>query len=113
MANADFQPRTAIRRNQAWTSGDGDTLLRLQEDGNFVVYRNGKAAWQAEGVYPNGDTAAFETDGVLAVYNATGKRIWNSDTAGNFGATLSVQDDGNIVIYDSTGKPIWATNTSG
>ncbi|MFD7665039.1 hypothetical protein [Streptomyces sp. NPDC059788] len=113
MANADFRARTVIRRNQAWTSGDGSTLVRLQEDGNFVVYRHDKAAWQADNVYPNGDTAAFELDGNLSVYDSGGNRIWHSDTAGNQGATFSVQDDGNVVIYDSNGRPIWHTNTAG
>ncbi|KAA6222293.1 hypothetical protein CP973_10340 [Streptomyces albofaciens JCM 4342] len=112
MANADFQPRTFIRRNQAWTSGNGETLLRLQEDGNFVAYRDGKASWQADGVYPNGDTAAFEMDGDLVVYDSSGRQIWHSDTGGNHGAKLSVQDDGNIVIYNASDKPIWATNTA-
>ncbi|GCD32875.1 lectin [Streptomyces chrestomyceticus JCM 4735] len=113
MANADFRARTSIRRNQAWTSGDGNTLLRLQEDGNFVVYRQGKAAWQADNVYPNGDTAAFELNGDLVVYDSNGRQIWHSDTGGNHGALFSVQDDGNIVIYNADGRPIWQTDTAG
>ncbi|MEU6114351.1 hypothetical protein ABZ840_07395 [Streptomyces sp. NPDC047117] len=112
MANADFRPRTLIGRNQAWTSGDGNTLLRLQEDGNFVLYRNGKAAWQAENVYPNGETAALETNGDFAVYDASGSRLWHSDTGGNDDAQLSVQDDGNVVIY-ANGRAIWHTKTAG
>lgn len=112
MANATFRPPSTIYRNMAWTSGDGNTLLRLQEDGNFVVYRNGKAAWQADGVYPYGEKAIIQQDGNLVVYDASNTAVWASNTSGNAGAELVVQDDGNVCIYYQ-GKAIWHTNTAG
>ncbi|MET9295547.1 hypothetical protein [Streptomyces sp. NPDC003077] len=112
MANAIFRPISKIFRNMAWTSGNGETLLRLQEDGNFVVYRNGKPAWQAEGVYPYGESAVMQQDGNLVVYDASQTAVWASNTSGKPGAELAIQDDGNVVIYYQ-GKAIWHTNTAG
>ncbi|GAA0453451.1 MULTISPECIES: hypothetical protein [Streptomyces] len=112
MANASFPAESRISRNMAWTSGNGSTLLRLQEDGNFCVYRNGKAAWQGEGAYPRGDYAVMQNDGNLVVYTSDQQPVWASETHGNPGAELVVQDDGNVVIYHE-GKAIWHTNTAG
>ncbi|MFH9425077.1 hypothetical protein [Streptomyces sp. NPDC017529] len=104
-------PQARIYRNQAWTSGNGRALLRLQEDGNFVLYKDSisKAVWSADTV-PDGGYAIFQDDGNLVVYTENDKPVWASNTNGRPGATLSVQDDGNVVIYHN-GNPIWATDT--
>lgn len=105
-----IQPRAEICRNYAWTSGNGRAILRMQEDGNFVLYKDGRAVWQAPGAWGQGDCAAFQEDGNLVVYDNGGNPLWASDTWGT-GAYLAIQDDGNTVIYDSSGTPVWATDT--
>ncbi|WP_320778370.1 hypothetical protein [Streptomyces sp. CRN 30] len=115
MSNAEFRPGTPqakIYRNQAWTSGNGRAVLRLQEDGNFVLYKDNKAAWQGAGSYPSGQYAVMQDDGNLVVYAEGDKPVWASNTNGNYGAVLVVQDDCNVCLYVS-GRPIWATNTAG
>ncbi|MFE0173267.1 hypothetical protein ACFWZ2_13180 [Streptomyces sp. NPDC059002] len=121
MADARFLPETSIKRNQAWTSGNGRIALRLQEDGNFVLYRDDKSIWQADNVYPRGFKAEFAMDGNLYVYDDQGGLVWQaidpkSEKYPNYRGTLAVQEDGNVVIYDprGVGEPkfaIWATNT--
>ena len=113
MANAEFNagtPQARIYRNMAWTSGNGRTVLRMQEDGNFVLYKDGKPAWQGDGAYPHGQYAIIQSDGNLVVYADGDKPVWASDTGGSPGATLAVQDDGNVCLYHQ-GRPIWATQT--
>ncbi|MFD8479350.1 hypothetical protein [Kitasatospora sp. NPDC059673] len=77
-----------------WSSGtwghDG-AMLRMQEDGNLVLYK----------------PAAHLTDA-----------IWATGTSWSPGAYALLQDDGNFVIYKrggspSTGGAIWSTGTFG
>ncbi|MEV2256905.1 hypothetical protein AB0I94_41270 [Streptomyces sp. NPDC050147] len=115
MSDATFHPGTpeaTIRRNQAWTSGNGRAILRLQEDGNFVLYRESvsKPVWASNTAGESAAYAVMQEDGNLVVYTENDKPLWASDTNGRSGAHLAVQDDGNVVIYHR-GKPIWATNT--
>ncbi|MFC5720101.1 hypothetical protein ACFP1Z_07955 [Streptomyces gamaensis] len=114
MADAVFPTGTSIVRNQALTNGRGDSVLRLQDDGNFVLYQDDKPTWQAEGVYPNGRAAVFAYDGNLVVLDENRRVIWESRTGAheNQGSTLAVQDDHNVVIYNPEGRPIWATGTN-
>lgn len=111
LANADFPRGTQICKNMALTSGDGGTLLRVQEDGNLVVYVDGQPRWQAPGAWSRGNCLVFQEDGNFVLYDASGSPVWAADTW-NRGETLSVQDDGNVVIYNAAGTPIWHTNTA-
>lgn len=113
MSDATFRPGTpeaTIRRNQAWTSGNGRAILRLQEDGNFVLYKESKPVWASDTSGEPASYAVMQEDGNLVVYTENDKPIWASDTNGRNGAHLAVQDDGNVVIYQRD-NPIWATNT--
>ncbi|MFC9650473.1 MULTISPECIES: hypothetical protein [unclassified Streptomyces] len=116
------QPREALRvdsrfyapatlgKNQAWTSGNGRAILRVQSDGNVVLYKDNRAAWQAPNVYPNADRLVMQEDGNLVVYNRAGRALWAAGTWQK-GRYLAVQDDGNVVVYNSANRPVWATNT--
>ncbi|MGP4001754.1 hypothetical protein [Streptomyces sp. 8N706] len=100
---------STLRRNQAWTSGNGRTVLRLQSDGNLVLYKDGRAAWQAPGAWPNGYRAVMQSDGNFVLYDVNGRALWATGTYGRPGAYLAIQDDGNLVVY--RGGALWATNT--
>ncbi|GAA3282315.1 hypothetical protein GCM10010493_72890 [Streptomyces lavendulae subsp. grasserius] len=114
MSNAIFPAGSALSTNVAWTSGNGRTIFRLQEDGNLVLYRDGNPTWQAPNAWGNGNTARMESDGNFVLYNRSMRSVWSSGTSGNNGAFLAVQDDGNLVIYSQDGnQPLWATNTGG
>ncbi|MFF9506599.1 hypothetical protein ACF1BU_04210 [Streptomyces sp. NPDC014724] len=103
-------PRATLQKNQAWTSGNGRAILRVQQDGNFVLYKDGRPVWQAPGAYPNGDHAVMQEDGNFVLYDRGGKPLWASDTWRK-GAYLAIQDDGNVVVYNADRRPVWATNT--
>jgi hypothetical protein len=111
MDDSFFLAGSTLRRNQAWTSGNGRAVLRLQQDGNLVLYKDGSPVWQAVGAWPSGSSAVMQADGNFVVYDANGSPLWASGTWGYSGAYLAVQDDGNVVIYTADRTPVWATNT--
>ncbi|MEY9997896.1 hypothetical protein ABIE67_010015 [Streptomyces sp. V4I8] len=82
----------------------------MQTDGNFVLYKDGRAVWQTA-TAGRGLCAIFQTDGNLVVYSHDGP-LWASNTAGR-GYYLAIQNDGNVVIYDVKWQPLWQTQTSG
>lgn len=109
-ADAIIRPPATLLRNQAWASRNGRAILWLQEDGNLVLYKDGRPAWQAPSAFGHGASAVFQTDGNFVVYASGGSPVWASNTW-HKGAYLAVQDDGNLVIYNSNRRPVWATNT--
>ncbi|MDF4248958.1 hypothetical protein [Streptomyces sp. WMMB303] len=110
MSDHIIRPRATICKNQAWTSGNGRAVLRMQQDGNFVLYKDGRAVWQAPHTWSRGNCAVFQEDGNFVVYDSAGKPVWAAGTW-HKGAYLAIQDDGNVVIYNSARRPVWATNT--
>ncbi|XXQ38938.1 Bulb-type lectin domain-containing protein [Plasmodiophora brassicae] len=70
--------------NHGEKASEGPFLLRMQDDGNLVIYE------------------------------AQGKSIWatGTDHKGVSPHRLVVQDDGNLVVYDSRNTTVWASNTA-
>ncbi|MEV0038182.1 hypothetical protein [Streptomyces sp. NPDC050804] len=104
-----------ISRNTAFFPGQscsvGKSSLRMQTDGNFVLYdENNRAKW-ATNTQGRGDWARFNADGNLVVYNANGQSEWVSNTCCHSDYFLAVQADGNVVIYQNGYIARWATNT--
>lgn len=55
----------------------------------------------------------LQHDGNLVIYNGSGKAVWASNTNQNVSGNyiLILQEDHNVVIYDKDLHPIWATGT--
>lgn len=55
-----------------------------------------------------GDVMRLQGDGNLVVYRADGVPVWHTSTAGQGPVQLRLQDDGNLVLYNTTTwKPLW------
>ena len=102
------------------SSPNGRFVLKYQNDGNFVLYDNGGAAWaincwpECSGTGFGGNPfqpagyATMQSDGNLVVYNGYGQPVWHTWTYGNPGAYLAIKDDGGLVVYSSGGTPLWS-----
>ena len=61
--------------NVAWTSGNGRAILRLQEDRNLVLYKDGKAAYQAPNAFGRGNAAIMQDDGNFVLYDQNNEPV--------------------------------------
>lgn len=86
-------------------------VLRMQTDGNFVLYSWGRAVWSINKFYGDNTIAKMQRDGNLVVIAPGGAAVWASGSR-QAESYLKVQDDGNVVIYKG-GTATWATNTTG
>jgi hypothetical protein len=105
----------AAAANDHIVSPDGRYELRMQSDGNMVLYYRLSspyhALWQSNTHGSGADGAIMQSDGNLVIYRS-GAPLWHSNTHGHPNATLVMQTDGNAVIYHN-GVALWSTGTSG
>lgn len=81
-----IKPNTCYRR-VSWISENKKYELRMQGDGNLVIYNrsNNKSLW---------------TSGT-----GTTKKVNNENSL------LQMQGDGNLIVYHPNGKPLWSSGT--
>ncbi|HUB08817.1 MAG TPA: GH25 family lysozyme [Myxococcales bacterium] len=125
-----------------WASGTDrhpGAELALQDDGNLVVYDNGRALWSTvTGGLPEKPTACgaiepdhglapgesvkscdgrhelvMQGDGNLVLYHVGGAATWASKTNGTPSRDAVMQGDGNLVVYEKDGHATFATHTNG
>lgn len=102
-----------VPRRRVWTlkagetarSWNGDLMMAMQVDGNFVTYYRGVATW-ATMTFTPGSWMVVQDDGNLVVYRPSGRPAWATMTL-SAGAALYLRDDGNAVLYSSAGGPLW------
>lgn len=100
--------------DQYLQSPNGQYKLLMQDDGNLVIYGNGKATWASNTVGAGGSSLNMQGDGNLVIYTSGGKAVWSTGTSGTGnGNRLVMQNDGNLVVYSSIGRAVWASNTAG
>ncbi|WP_330173194.1 hypothetical protein OG875_06010 [Streptomyces sp. NBC_01498] len=98
-----------LARGESWSSPDGSTVLRQQDDGHVVLYRDGVAIWTAVGTHGVGTYFYVQADGNLTAYDAAFRPLWESRTGGSPGAYLTIQNAGNLVVR-LNGRPLWWSN---
>lgn len=84
---------------QELKSDNGAYSLTLQQDGNLVLNEGGKAVWAAMTNGSGAVRADVQEDGNFVVYKENNEPVWASQTSGNSGVRLAVQDDRNVVLY--------------
>jgi GH25 family lysozyme M1 (1,4-beta-N-acetylmuramidase) len=109
-----INPGQGLSGGEQLTSCDGRYTLAMQNDGNLVLYHNGKGALWATGTNGKGGyNAIMQGDGNFVLYDVHNHPLWASGTNGHGGSYLAAQDDGNLVVYAPGGHPLWASNTNG
>lgn len=109
-ADDRLSPGEAINPGQFVASSDGRYVLRLQGDGNLVLYAPGNVAtWSSETNGTSVAQAVMQGDGNLVLYSPGGVAVCSTGTQGNPGAFLKVQTDGNTVVYSASGAALWHT----
>ncbi|MGX4733670.1 hypothetical protein [Kitasatospora griseola] len=87
---------------------DGNLVLHRNSD-NVAIWASGTDG-------NSGATLKVQDDGNVVVYRTDGSAAWASNTNGNSYAYLKLQDDGNLVVYkadggEGVGGALWASNT--
>lgn len=108
-----LQPNSTLYVGGSCVSPDGRFHLDVQKDGNVVLYRFNEKIWSAGTAGSSATALRMQTDGNFVLYGDSGGPLWSSNTAGNPGAQVRVQNDGNMVIYAVNQRVIWATETGG
>lgn len=96
-----------LRAGENLHSSDDRYYLRMQPDGNFVLYDNGTAIWWTNTWGNPGSSVVMQADGNLVVYRPDGTAIWSTETWGTDADRLVLYDDGDLVLLDPTGQLIW------
>jgi hypothetical protein len=105
---------SSLGREQSLYSCNGQFELRMQADGNLVLYHGGRSpsdAWWATGTNGwDGFRADMQGDGNFVLYTSSGTQpsdaLWASDTNGFGGAQLELGDDGTMSVTRD-GTVLW------
>jgi len=99
-------PGRSLFRGAALRSANGKFTLKMQADGNLVLYdlRGGAPA----PIWVRGDPRAYrltnQHDGNLVLYDYSNRPLWASSTRGTGVSTLRLQDDGALVVGPGAGE---------
>jgi len=104
-----------LRAGEYLSSPNGMYELRVQGDGNLVIYRVTSSVvpiW-ATGTNRFRDVwLGNQGDGNLVLYAPGPRPVWASGTNGRPASNLFMQNDGNLVLRAPGNVPIWATGTN-
>jgi hypothetical protein len=90
------------------TSFNGWYQLRMQADGNLVIYgKNEIALWSTNTAAHPGARFVYFPSGVFEILTTTNKVAWKG---GEFQGTFKIQGDGNLVLTGTDGSVKWASN---
>merc|ERR1711871_1406369 len=108
-------PGETLDTGDILVSQNGNMYLKMQDDGNVVIYRKdtNTAIWSN---HKAGSTTtghlAFQGDGNLVEYSGNSV-IWSSNQYGDQdeGIFVVMQNDGNLVKYHKDGTAVWASDS--
>jgi hypothetical protein len=98
-----------LASGQVLYSPNGQFMLKMQPDGNLVLYSwrtDGRALWWSGTSNHPGAYLKMQPDGNLVIYPAGGGAALWATWTGPGTMHLTMQDDGNIVEYNGS-TPVW------
>jgi hypothetical protein len=108
-ANELHQPKT-LEAGHALRAGSYE--LRMQTDGNLVLYRQGVAIWSPNTWGHSGAYTAMQGDGNLVIYDKNKVPLWHSNTYRSAADRLVLFDDGRLELHDAVGRVVWKRPTA-
>ena len=116
--NASGSQNVYLAPGQNITSKNGKAMLKMQEDGNLVIYCIRSKPWRVVWhtathgkIIRNG--TVFQSDGNLVLYDYSRSAIYFSGSYNKGGVRLVMQNDANLVIYTNYGHAVWSSVTDG
>ncbi|OWA51366.1 putative Vascular endothelial growth factor receptor 1 [Hypsibius exemplaris] len=109
-----LEPGGVLYAGQSIWSPNHAVKLKLQSDGNLVLFRqcDGRSIWESSTTYDHSlpHYLSMQEDGNLAMFNQNQTLVWSTGTAmARFaGATLHVQNNGTICIR-KRGVCLWTS----
>lgn len=107
-----------LSAGQSLESPDARCSLSMQDDGNLVLKWRERVLWNTKTAGTTDTRLRLQSDGNLVVYgkkDGVEKALWQSGTSGAKRETrLVCQSDGNLVLLEVSGaerKVIWSTET--
>ncbi|SAK50600.1 lipase/acylhydrolase [Caballeronia hypogeia] len=94
---------------QALSACSGDAAVGLGDDGYLAAGVGGVPSWSSQIAGTPGVEVRMQEDGNLVMYDSNGAMVWQTKTAGNPGAYAMIQTDGHLVIYSANGTALWSS----
>ncbi|OWA54505.1 hypothetical protein BV898_18905 [Hypsibius exemplaris] len=121
VAGGVLAPGESLHIGQVMWSPSRTTQLRMQADGNLVVYRecDHRVIWSSRSNYSDSRSRPLsllmQSDGNLVMYDARHTLLWASSTAGDpFTASrLRLDDTGSLCIGKARGECLWKSGGMG
>lgn len=95
-----------LKAGERLRSPNGQYELRMQTDGNLVIYRLGAPRWFT-GTKGNGGRLALQTDGNLVLYNGSNGVMRNFALNGKGGIILELTNQGLLQVLNKNGGVVW------
>lgn len=109
--NSSIEINKCYYNNTYWYSTNNSYYLKMQSDGNLVIYnKNNKVIWDSNTSGNNNSILCMQTDGNLVIYNSNNKAIWNSGSYNIPGSYARLDNDGKLRIYKSNGSVLKTIN---
>jgi hypothetical protein len=100
----------SLEPGQSRESLNGEYALRMQPDGNLVLYHDG-AVWSSETSKGHDNDGSYlimqNQDGNAVIYKPDGHAIWATNTWDKAGDRLILYDNGDLVVLNTTGNIVW------
>ncbi|XP_068604075.1 B-type lectin plumieribetin-like [Brachionichthys hirsutus] len=99
-----------LRRGDSLVSNNGRWKAIFQDDGNFVIYDDGKATWASDTNGSDGFRLCLQGDCNLVLYSQNGGVVWTTDTytSETNMCHLQLTDDGKLELSREANQ-LWSS----